>query len=147
MSLPNAKYTSCSVALALHPAMHVVKLYPAAVLLSKAPPSATKLYENKLFCGGKRDTAMPVPSVSLQICCCSCRATTYSLAEIQEPEIRWAFPLFGYTMSRASVVSATLLRVIFCDATKTTMRTVPADGLSVDVAKRSVSSLACSKVF
>jgi hypothetical protein len=105
-----------------------------------------KVYENMLFCGGKRDREMLVSSVSLQICCWSSRATMYSLSEIQDPEIRWACPLFGYTMSRASVVRATLLRVIlcvmFCDDTNTSMRTVPTDGLSVDVTKRSLSPLA-----
>ena len=55
--------------------------------------------------------------------------------------------MLGYTMSRASVVSATLRRSIFCDDTETARSTVPSDGLCVDVTKRRTPPLACSRVL
>ena len=142
VSFPNAKYASWSVVTRLHPGMQVVEVYPVRVFVSTAPPNEKNRYENMLSAGGKRVRAMPVPSVSLQICCWSSRATMYVLSEIQEPEIRCAWPLLGYTMSRASAVSATLLRVIFPDDTNTSIMTVTANGVSVDVTKRSPSPLA-----
>jgi len=72
----------------LHPAMQVVRLYPARVFAKTAPPNVMKLYENMLLVGGKRDKTMAVSSVSFQICCWSSSAIMYALSEIQHPEIR-----------------------------------------------------------